>query len=174
MNGILHIRSLAAVLSVGLALSAGPASAAVEVRFVGVEKYSDVGEFEHLRSRDEALHAIKAHLTALGDKYLPGKEFVVEVTDVDLAGAVEPVGRRMEMLRVLRSTGRPAMELRYVLRESGREVRSGQARLSDLAYQHGFNRYSESDPMRYEKRMIDEWFGAEFLPAGQRVGRIAP
>lgn len=162
--------SMAAALS--LAIAAGGASAAVEVRFVGADNYSDVGQFEHLRNRDEALDAIKAHLVALGSHYLPGKDLVIEVTDVDLAGVVEPVGRRMEMLRVLRPTGRPAIELRFVVREGGREVRSGQARLSDMSYQFGFNRYSDHDPLRYEKRMIDQWFGDEFLPAGQRVGKV--
>lgn len=165
-------RSVAVAAALSLGMAAGLASAEVEVRFVGVDNYSDVGQFEHFRNRDEALDAIKTHLVALGNQYMPGKDLVIEVTDVDLAGVVEPVGRRMEMLRVLRPTGRPAIELRFVVREGGRELRSGQARLSDMSYQLGFNRYSDGDPLRYEKRMIDQWFGAEFLPAGQRVGRV--
>jgi hypothetical protein len=31
-----------------------------------------------------------------------------------------------------------------------------------MNYQDGFNTYSGSEPLRYEKRMIDRWFKTEF------------
>jgi len=157
--------------ALALALSAGIAAAAVEVRFVEPEKYSDAGDFAGYRDREQTLKDIQAHFRELGDKLLPGKDLLIEVTDVDLAGSVEPVGRRMEMLRILRSTGRPAMELRYVLREGGKEIGSGTARLSDMSYLESSNRYSSSDPIRYEKKMMDAWFRSEFTVDGQTVSK---
>eukprot|EP01137_Pigoraptor_chileana_P019038 Opistho-2@79491 len=82
--------------ALALALSAGIAAAAVEVRFVEPEKYSDAGDFAGYRDREQTLKDIQAHFRELGDKLLPGKDLLIEVTDVDLAGSVEPVGRRME------------------------------------------------------------------------------
>jgi hypothetical protein len=166
MNKIL---TLAAAL--GLTLSCAAASATVEVRFVEPDKYSDAGDRWGHNDREQVLKSIQAHLRQLGDKRLAGKDLVIEITDVDLAGELEPVGRYREMLRVLRGTGRPAMELRYVLREDGKDLRQGNARLSDLSYLDGFNRYAPSDPIRYEKRMIDEWFSSEFAPVPQKVGQ---
>lgn len=160
------------ILGLALACGAGAASATVEVRFVEPAKYSDVrNNFGFDRSED-VLKDIQQHFRELGDKELPGKDLLIEVTDVDLAGSIEPVGRNMEMLRVMRSTGRPAIRLRYVLRENGRDLRSAEVRLSDLSYQDGMNRYSSSDPIRYEKRMMDDWFRREFLADVQTVGKL--
>lgn len=157
--------------ALALTLTATWASAAVEVRFVEPDKYSDIGDFAGYRDREEVLKEIQAHFRVLGDKLLPGKDLLIEVTDIDLAGNVEPVGRRMEMLRIMRSTGRPAMELRYTLSEGGKEIRQGKARMSDLNYLDSSNRYSSSDPIRYEKKMMDDWFRKEFAADGLKPGR---
>ena len=157
--------------ALALVLGCSLASAAVEVRFVEPDKYSDVSDFAGVRDRDLVLKDIQAHFRELGDKQLPGKDLLIEVTDIDLAGQVEPFGRRMDMLRVLRSSGRPAIELRYVLSEGGKELRQGKARLSDLGYLDRMNRYSSGDLIRYEKRMMDDWFRQEFGSEERRLGR---
>lgn len=146
-----------------LALAAGAASAAVEVRFIEPDNYVDVRS--NSRDREQVLGALDAHLRQLGDKQLPGKDLLIEVTDIDLAGEVEPRGRLMQEVRVLRNITRPAMSLRYVVSEGGRELRRGEARLSDLGYLDRANRYFESDSIRYEKRMLDDWFKVEFAAA---------
>jgi hypothetical protein len=75
----------------------------------------------------------------------------------------------MEMLRVLRPITSPSIELRYVLSEGGKTLRSGQAALRDFNYLSSQNRYPSGDPIRYERRMLDLWFAEEFraelLPA---------
>ena len=145
-----------------LSLAAGSCWAAVEVRFLEPEKFADLREVG--RDREQVLKGLSDHLHALGDKQLPGKDLLIEVTDIDLAGEVEPYGRPMQQVRVLRSVTRPAISLHYVLSEGGQELRRGEARLSDLAYLGRFNRYFEGDDIRYEKRMLDDWFKQEFSP----------
>ena len=145
-----------------LTVAVGSACATVEVRFIEPEKFADLREVG--RDRDHVLKGLSDHLHTLGDKQLPGKNLLIEVTDIDLAGEVEPYGRRMQQVRVLRSVTRPAITLHYVLSEGGRELRRGDARLSDLAYLDRFNRYFEGDDIRYEKRMLDDWFKQEFSP----------
>lgn len=159
------------LLGLGLALAANLASAAVEVRFIEPDKFSDVDNSTTTggRRRDDVLKDIQEHLRELGDRYLPGKDLLIEVTDVDLAGIIRPLGPRMEMFRVLGAIGRPAIKLNYTLSEGGHELRKGVGALSDLDYQSGFNRYSSNDPLRYEKRMMDKWFENEFGAAPVRA-----
>ena len=157
-----------------LAFAATVSCAGVEVRFVEPDKYADVRDFAGYRDQQRVLDEIQAHFQALGDRQLaPGRDLLIEITDIDLAGQVEPIGRRMEMLRVMRSVGGPSMQLRYILRDaSGKELSKGETRLSDLGYMEGLNRYPSGDPLRYEKRMMDKWFNAEFAAEERKVTEL--
>ncbi|MDN3921852.1 DUF3016 domain-containing protein [Roseateles violae] len=150
------------VVSLALFFGASAALAAVQVRFIAPERFIDAGEVE--RDRDRTMKLIETHLKQRGEAMLPGLDLAIEVTDIDLAGNVWPAGARAEMLRIAGPVGRPAMSLRYVLSREGQELRRGESRLSDLDYLHHINRYFDTDPIRYEKRMIDQWFYSEFSP----------
>ena len=110
------------------------------------------------------LKDIEAHLVEQAAKRLPGKDVRINVTDVDLAGEVEPFGRRMEWLRVMRTVTLPSIAFNYEVREGGKVVQQGEVKLRDMNYQDGFNNYFSSDSLRYEKHMIDRWFKDEFSP----------
>lgn len=160
----------ALVKAVVLAISAlwvSAATAAVEVKFIAPETFSDVRDSGFGRS--ETLAGIAAHLQTLAAAQfalaVPGKDLLIEVTDIDRAGELEPWGRDMREIRVLRAVGRPAISLRYVVSEGGRELRRGEAKLSDLSYLDRLNRYSSGDPIRFEKLMLDDWFSKEFAVA---------
>jgi len=141
------------------------ASATVEVSFVKPEQFLDIKD-ANFRRQDDYLEALQKHFQKIGEKTLPGKDLKIEITDVDLAGRVEPRRNGMDMIRILRDMADgPMIQLRYVVSENGAEVRRGEARLWDAAYLTGFNSYSDTDPLRYEKRMIDNWFKREFAPA---------
>lgn len=141
------------------------ASAAVEVSFVKPEQFIDIRD-ANFRRQDDYLEGLQQHFQKVGEKMLPGKDLKIEITDVDLAGRVEPRRHGMDMIRILRDMADgPMIQLRYVLSENGVEIRRGEARLWDAAYLTGFNAYSDGDPLRYEKRMIDNWFKQEFAPA---------
>lgn len=162
MNKIFK-RSLLGMLLLGIALSAG---AAVEVRFVAPEKFRDAGE--SAVDRERALEGLEAHIRALAEKHVPASQrLVIEVLDVNLAGEVEPYGRTMERIRVLRPVTWPSLELRYTLSEGGAMLREGKARLQDMNYQSSMNRYFDSESQRYEKQLLDDWFAKEFPVAGK-------
>ena len=145
-------------------------SATVEVKFITPENFSDVRDSNFQRS--DTLAGIKAHLQTLAATQFaadaPGKDLLIEITDIDRAGELEPWGRTMQEVRVLRTIGVPAITLRYVVSEGGHELRRGEARLSDLSYLDRLNRYPSGDPIRFEKRMLDDWFNVEF-PAAPAV-----
>lgn len=147
-----------------LALCAAAAQADVQVKFVNPEKFSDIKDNSGFRDQD-VLKDIEAHLVQQAQKTLPGRDVRISVTDVNLAGEVEPFWRSVQWLRVMRTVTLPSIEFKYEVLEGGKVVQQGDVRLRDMNYQDGFNAYSSGDTLRYEKRMIDRWFKQEFAPA---------
>jgi hypothetical protein len=138
-------------------LSAGGASAGVTVSYYQPEHYGDVpfAAWE----REEVLHDLTEHFDRLGKALPAGQDLKVEVLDLKMAGRMRPHFRGGRDIRVL--TGRadwPRMHIRYTIEEGGKVISSGESELSDMTYMDRLNRYSDGDPLRYEKRMIDEWF----------------
>lgn len=152
-----------------LALGAA-AQADVTVNFVSPDKFSDIRDNNGFR-QTAVLKDIEAHLVEQAQKYLPGRNVRFDVTDVNLAGEVEPFGRRVEWLRVMRSVTIPSIEFSYSVSDGGRQLQQGEVRLRDMNYQDGFNSFSSGDPLRYEKRMIDRWFKEQFSQPAVAVTR---
>jgi hypothetical protein len=155
----LHLRTLAAVI----ALSAtGSASAGtVTVSFVSLDRYADAGT----DSRDERsnLDTLDRHLQGLGSRLPPNQVLRVEVLDVDLAGTVLPSRRGGSLLRTVRGRADiPRLHLRYTLETDGQPVRRGYEWITDLNYARGLDTYRNSQPLYYEKRMLDTWFTERF------------
>jgi len=147
-----------------LALAAGAVRADVQVHFINPEKFSDTKDNNGFRQPD-VLKDIEAHLVAQTEKRLPGRNVRIDVTDVDLAGEVEPLWRHNgQWLRVMRAVTSPSIELSWEVRDGDKVVQQGKTRLRDMNYQDGFNGYMSGDPLRYEKRMIDRWMQQEFSP----------
>ncbi|MDC8785935.1 DUF3016 domain-containing protein [Roseateles koreensis] len=137
-----------------------PVCAAVEVRFVSPEKFSDINF--SAGDREQALRGLQSIIRELGEHHLPGYDLVIDVNNVDLAGEVRPVGRNMDMVRVMSNVTSPAIDLSYVLSAGGKVLRSGQANLRDMNYMDGIGRIDSSESLRYEKKMLDDWFAREF------------
>lgn len=145
-----------------LALGASAASAGVTVNYVESEKFSDLpfAPWE----RKEVLDVLAEHFVKLGKSLPAGQELTVDVTDIDLAGREYPFIRAGHDLRVLKGMADwPVMQLRYTLSANGQVVKSGDARLSDMNYLQRSNRLHDSERLRFEKRMIEEWFNQTIL-----------
>ena len=78
---------------------ASVAQAQAEVSFVKPENFSDIGF--NSSDRTTAMKQLEDHFKALAARELPGKQLKIEVTDVDLAGELEP-SARIDRLRILR------------------------------------------------------------------------
>jgi hypothetical protein len=163
------MKSFMKTLAVGglLALAAGGAQAAVSVVFNETQRYSDV-PFPSA-DRREVLGQLEDHFKTLG-KYLPaGQDLNIEVLDVDLAGRDIPSFRAGRDIRVINGRADwPRMQIRYSLQQGGQVVKSGEAQLQDMNYQFGANHYFDSEPLRYEKQMIDDWFRKNIAPIVRR------
>ena len=64
---------------------------------------------------------------------------------------------RYRDIRIMRDIYPPRISLQYTLKDASRIVSEGDARLSDTGYLHNIGLKSDSDPLRYEKRLIDDW-----------------
>ena len=142
-------------------LASSSAWAGVQVNFSKPDDYSDM-PFS-TRDREQILAGLAEHFQLLGKGLRPGQDLKIEVTDVDLAGREDPMRRGTMDVRVMDGrTDWPRMRLRYVLEQDGKVIASGNAALSDMSYLQRINRYSSSDALRYEKKMIDDWFENTF------------
>jgi hypothetical protein len=143
-------------------LAAGGASAAVTVAFSHPENYHDLPFAT--TDRERVLKDLGEHFASLSKDLPPGQDLRVEVTDLDMAGRIHPNFRGGQDLRVLRGGADwPHMALRYSLESNGRVIASGKESLSDMNYLDHINRYNDGDTLRYEKRMIDDWFRNKFV-----------
>jgi hypothetical protein len=145
-----------------LSATAAQAAGQVSVRFVEAEKFTDIGW--STSDREANLKTIERHLQALGQRHLAdGQTLQLEITDVDLAGAVWPMRRSGNEVRVLRGAADwPTVTLRYVLAAGGQPLKSGEARVADMNYTFHLPSYGSGEPLRHEKQMLDAWFKASF------------
>lgn len=168
MSTMTQIVALAAALAlVPSAASASPApDGPVTVEFVEPEKFTDIKE-GFLRTnvdRNAHLKALRRHLQRKAASYLkPGQTLHIAVTDIDLAGDHTPHSNPALLdIRTVSNLYPPRMNLNYVLKDSsGNVLRTGEAKLQDLGFDIGSGG-SVSDPLRFDKRMLDKWLRREF------------
>ena len=144
------------------AVAAAPSYATVDVTFVNPEGYTDASNERW--ELDSNLKALADHFRKSGERYIgPNETLKVEMLDVDLAGWARWGGRDPNKVRVARGGADfPQMHFRYTLQSPNRAT-SGEADLKDLGYQNsGLRSRAASEPMYYEKRMIDNWLKANF------------
>lgn len=166
----ISIHSLvAAALATGAALTAGAALAGATVTYIEPDKFIDV-PFSPI-DRERVLKELTDHFTRLGKQLPAGQELTVEVTELDLAGRIEPTRRSGNEIRLLTGGADwPRMHVRYRLTQDGQVLNSGEADLASLNYLQEMNRYGSSETLRHEKQMIDAWFGKTFNVEVKRRG----
>ena len=84
-----------------LLAAAGAASAGgVSVKYQDPDKFSDVPFWE--QDRDQVLKELTTHVESLARQLPANQQLSITVTDIDLAGRVEPRRRSLHDLRILR------------------------------------------------------------------------
>lgn len=143
-----------------------PESGPVSVR------WNDPATFAELRysrnrwdaARGNWLTELATYMRKRAELQLPaGERLELTIVDLDRAGDYEPWhGFRFEDTRIIRDIYPPRMTVQYKRYDaSGAVVADGERKLSDPAFLLGSSPINESDPLRYEKRMIDSWLRRE-------------
>ncbi|MHC1654752.1 DUF3016 domain-containing protein [Stenotrophomonas maltophilia] len=131
-------------------------------------KWDDPAKFTEIRrssnrfeaERGDWVQQLARYLqTTAAKPLLPGQTLDVTLVDIKRAGDYEPWhGPRGRDIRVMRDIYPPRITLQYTLKDaSGRIISEGDARLSDTGYLQGGGLLSDSDPLRYEKRLLNDW-----------------
>ena len=150
------------ILLAAAAFTAVSSYATVDVAFVNPDQFTDASNQRW--EMQSTLDTLAQHMKRTGERYIaPNETLKIEVLDLDLAGWARFGGRAPNEIRTVRGAADfPTMKLRYTL-QSPNGSRSGEADLSDMAYQnHGLTTRAASEPYYYEKRMIDDWFRSTF------------
>lgn len=98
-----------------------------------------------------------------------GQRMDVTITDIKRAGSFEPwTGVNFDRVRVMREVYPPRMTLQVRITDAdGQVVAEGERRLVDNGYMTN-SAPMDTDALRHEKRMIDDWLRRE-LPASPRA-----
>ncbi|MCC7049452.1 MAG: DUF3016 domain-containing protein [Alphaproteobacteria bacterium] len=166
MPSRITLLALIALSAIGLGPAPGSARAApsVAVVFVDPQSYVDARQFGASRSgADKAvLSGLRTHLERLGGRALaPGQSLVIEVLQIDLAG-YRRTARNADAARIATDADWPSMRLHYVLSEGGVAVLTATETVADANYLRHGGPYA-NDSLRYEKRMLDDWFQARIV-----------
>jgi hypothetical protein len=159
MKSMLCKAAVAAVFVLG----AGVASAEVTVNYVNMDQFADLpsGDWE----RKEVLTGLADYIKKLGADLPAGHDLTINIYNVDLAGREYPGQRASGDMRVREGkTDWPLIELQYSLSANGQVIDSGTASISDVRYMNRMmKRSQETDVLRYEKRMLNDWFQKTIL-----------
>lgn len=150
-----------AALVVVLALGAGASSAGVTVNFVAPEKFLDLPVDR--QEREEVLRDLSSHFERLGSQLPAGQDLTVEITDIDLVGRGYPAYSAREMRLARNVSEWPSISLRYTVSANGQVLSSGAEKLKDMNFSSRRDVRPEHGKLRYEIRMIDEWFEKTIL-----------
>ena len=143
-----------------------PAEGPVQVQWTDPANFT---ELRHSRNRWEAqrgnwVNTLANHLRTRAARQLPdGQQLAVTITDIKRAGDYEPwQGPRLDDVRIMRNIYPPRINLQFTVTDAqGRVIDQGERKLVDNAYLYGTTRLSDTDPLRYEKRLLDDWLRRE-------------
>ena len=135
--------------------------------------WTDPSEFSDIRysgnrwqaQRGNWVEQLAQYLQKRALKKLPqGESLQVTFTDIKRAGNYEPWhGPNLHDARIIRDIYPPRITLTFKrLDAQGGVIEQGERKLSDPGFLAGSSRVGDSDPLRYEKGMLDDWLRHEF------------
>ena len=144
-----------------------PADGQVDVQWTDPAQFSEI---LHSGNRWEArrgdwVQDLAQYLRERAARQLPaGQRLEVTITDIERAGDFEPGrGARTDSIRYMRDIYPPRIALDFrLLGADGDVLAQGSRKLSDLGYLQRGLRSTDTDPLRYEKQLIDDWLREEF------------
>lgn len=106
-------------------------------------------------------------------KLPPGEQLQVTITDIKRAGQYEPWhGPNLQDTRFVRDIYPPRISLTFKRTDAqGNVIDQGERKLVDSAFLMGNSMLGDSDPLRYEKGLLDDWLRREFKPEPELSAR---
>ena len=164
--------ALFAAVAVTAFAAPGEPPARIQVTWAPIEQLAETGNNPPNRGwlrPDQWMRSLGDRMRKTADRILPpGQQLQIHVDDISLAGRLQPIYRPGQQdMRVMKESYWPWMNLHFVLLAAdGTTIREGEAKLSDGSYLRRAVASDPNDPLRYDKRMVDEWLRTEFGPKG--------
>lgn len=155
---------LAASATAGAQTAAGslPETGRVHVGWQDPNQFTEIQLAANKRRALEGdwVRELALYIERQAERHLPaGQHMLVMIQDVDRAGDRRGSG---EGVAVVRSVSAPSIKLRFVRTDTyGRVVSEGNPTLDDPSVLSGPTRSRGSDPLVFEKRLIDGWLDKE-------------
>ena len=148
-----------------------PAEGPVSVRWEDPAQFT---ELRYSRNRFEArrgdwVNELATYLRSRAQtKLSPGERLDIDITDIKRAGDYEPWhSSSMQDTRVVRDLYPPRIDLTFKrIGADGKVVAEGERRLRNLSFMMDSRMLNDSDPLRYEKALIDRWLRSELRAPG--------
>ena len=149
-----------------------PADGPVSVSWHDLATFSEITSSGNrfVASEGRWLQDLAEYLRTKASLQLPaGNTLALTIVDIKRAGQYEPwLGIERQNVRMIRDIYPPRMTLQVKHYDaSGALVSEGERKLSDPAFLLGTTPINDSDPLRYEKRMIDSWLRRELDTASR-------
>lgn len=149
-----------------------PESGPVSVQWTDPARFSEI---RYSRNRWEAkrgdwVRELAGYLRkSAANRLAPGERLEVTITDIKRAGEYEPGrGGPGDSIRYLRDIYPPRIDLDFkLIGKDGEVLAEGTRALTDLGYLSRSLRVTDTDPLRYEKRLVDDWLDRQFKAAGR-------
>lgn len=138
----------------------------IAVEWIEPKSYIDVrgANYSNRLFRKQVFKELEEHLADLSEDLPEGQSLKMRVTDLDLAGRVEPggfngIGIGAGDIRIVRHIDIPRIKFEYDLIDAeGAIIKTEEVNLKDMAFLDRPRISRRFEPHGYEKRMISEWF----------------
>lgn len=146
-----------------------PAEGPVSVDWTDPNEFSDIRHSGNrwAAQRGNWVEQLARHLQTRAAARLPqGERLEVTITDIMRAGQYEPWrGPNLQDARIVREIYPPRMSLTFKrLDANGAVIDEGTRTLRNSGFLMSASSVGTSDPLRFEKNMIDDWIRREFSP----------
>ena len=161
-NGIVKLGVMVSALMLSPIAIAGEAV----VEWKSPEKYTDIrsGDQSAKSMHNSVAKSLGGEFSGLAAQLPAGYRLSVTVTDLDLAGEVDPIPmRQMNEVRVLKDIYFPRMIFDYQLKDARGAVLQGQTdvELKDMQYLSSMRTTRSSESFYAERKMIRDWFSKQ-------------
>lgn len=166
-NTRLTLFALFTMAAAGLNAADSKDTSRIEVKFADPDKFTDAADSQRGSDfgREANLDELREHIQRRAASQLPeGQRLEVTVTDVDLAGEIEPWRTpQMSDTRFVKEIYPPRIELSFrLLGADGAVIKEGERNLTDLTFMMNLHGVNRNDPRIYEKELLDSWIRKEF------------
>lgn len=149
-----------------------PATSPVSVAWEDPAQFSELRHSgnRYAASQGNWLNTLATYMRSEAEETLPaGHRLELTIVDIQRAGRYEPwLAPNLQDARIIRDMYPPRMTLRFrEMDAAGTVVAEGERKLSDPAFLMNASRLSDSDPLRYEKRMVDSWLRSDWRTAAR-------